>query len=53
MACWEAIIRVKAGLLLTGILETNVSEINIKIWQQFSSKKLNLKMLSTKYWPFC
>ena len=48
----RAIIWTNAGILLIGILGTNVSEI----WREiriFSFKKMYLKTLSVKWWPFC
>ena len=51
----QAIIRTNAGILLIGplaCLGTNVSEISIEILT-FSFKKMHLKMLSVKLWPFC
>ena len=48
----QAIIWTNAGFLLIGPLSTNYSEIFIKILT-FSSKKMHLKMLSGKWWPFC
>ena len=48
----QAIILTNAGLLLIGLLGTNVSEILIKI-QIFSFKKMRLKMSSGKWRPFC
>ena len=48
----QAIIRINAGILLIQTLGTNFSEIlgGILI---FSLKKMHLKMLSAKWWPFC
>ena len=48
----QAIIWTNDGLLLIGPLETNFSEILIKI-HTFSFKKIHLKMLSAKWRPFC
>ena len=42
----------KAGMFLTGPLETNLSEILIKI-HTFSLKKMHLKLSSGKWWPVC
>ena len=39
-------------ILLIGLLGTNFSEIRIKI-HNFSFKKIQLKMSSGKWWPFC
>ena len=47
----QAITWTNAGILLIGALETNVSEILIKICT-FSLKKMVLKMSSGKWWPF-
>ena len=52
MACRQAIIWTSAGLLSTGPLVTNCSEILIKP-QHFPFKKLRLKMSSAKWRPFC
>ena len=41
-----------AGILLSGELLTNFNEIWIKI-QQFSLKKMHLKMQSAQWRPFC
>ena len=41
-----------AGILLTGPLRTNFSEILIEI-QTFSFKKIHMKMSSGKWGPFC
>ena len=41
-----------AGLLSIGPLETNFSEIWIKI-KNFSFTKVHLKRASVKWWPFC
>ena len=48
----QAIIWTSAGVLLIGPLETNFSEILTGI-QQFSYKKLHLKMSSRKWRLFC
>ena len=48
----QAIIWTNAGILLTGLLGTNFSEILIGI-KIFSFKKMLLKMLSAKWRPFC
>ena len=48
----QAIIWTNAGTLFTGTLGTNFSEILSKI-HIFSFKKMNLKMLSVKWQPFC
>ena len=48
----QAIIWTNAGLLLIGPLGTNFSEILIEI-QTFSFKKMDLKMSSAKWRPFC
>ena len=48
----QAIIWTNAGILLTGPLGTNFSEILIGI-QIFSFKEMRLKMLSAKWRPFC
>ena len=48
----QAIIWTNAGILLIGPLWTNFSEILIQIYT-FSFKKMHLKMLSGKWWPFC
>ena len=48
----QAIIWTNAGILLIGPLGTNFSEILIKI-HIFSLTKMHLKMLSTKWRPFC
>ena len=48
----QAIIWTNAGILLTGPLGTNFSEILIKIYT-FWFKKMHLKMLSGKWQPFC
>ena len=48
----QAIIWTKAGILLIGPSGTNFSEILIEILT-FSFKKMRLKMLSAKWWPFC
>ena len=51
MACRQAIIWTSAGLLSTGPLVTNCSEILIKT-QHFPFRKLRLKMSSAKWRPF-
>ena len=48
----QAIIWINAGILITGPLGTNFSEILIEIYI-FSFKKMHLKMWSGKWWPFC
>ena len=48
----QAIIWTNAGILLTGPLGTNFSEILIEILT-FSFKKMRLKVLSAKRRPFC
>ena len=48
----QAIILTNAGILFVGPMETNFSEIIIKIYT-FSFKKIHLKMSSGKCWPFC
>ena len=48
----QAIIWTSVILLLIGSLGTSFRKIWIKI-QQFSYKKINLKMLSAKWQPFC
>ena len=48
----QAIIWTNAGLLSIRTLETYFSEILSEI-HTFSFKKMHLKMLSGKYWPFC
>ena len=48
----QAIIWTSAGILLIGPLGTNFSEILIEIYT-FSFKKIHLKMLYGKWWPFC
>ena len=48
----QAIIWTNAGILLTGPLGTNFSEILTEILT-FLSKKIRLKMLSVKWRPFC
>ena len=48
----QAIIWINAGILLTGPLGTNFSEILIAI-QTFSLKKIHLKLLPEKRQPFC
>ena len=46
----QAIIWTNSGILLIGILVTNFSEMLI---HTFSFKKMHLKMLHGKWWPFC
>ena len=48
----QAIIWTNAGILVTGPLGTNFSEISIAILI-FSFKKMHLKMSSGKCWPCC
>ena len=48
----QAIIWTNAGILLTGPLGTNFSEILIAI-ETFSFKKMHLKISSAKWRPFC
>ena len=48
----QAIIWTNAGVLLIGPWGTNFSEISIDI-HTFSFKKINLKMSSAKWRPFC
>ena len=48
----QAIIWINAGILLIGPLRTNLSEIDIEILT-FSFKKMDLKMSSGKWRPFC
>ena len=48
----QAIIWTNAGILLIGPWGTNFSEISIDI-HTFSFKKINLKMSSVKWCPFC
>ena len=48
----QAIIWTSAGILLIWPLGTNFSEILLKI-HTFLFKKMNLKMSSGKWWPFC
>ena len=48
----QAIIWTSAGILLIGSLGTNFSEILIGI-QTFSFRKMQLKMSSAKWRPFC
>ena len=48
----QAIIPTNAGILLIGPFRINFSEILIEI-HKFSFKKMNLKMPSGKWWPFC
>ena len=50
--CRQAIIWTNAGILLTGPLVINLSEIVIKI-HTFSFKEMYLKMSSGKWRPFC
>ena len=47
----QTIIWSNAGILLIGPLGTNFSEILIKI-HAFLFKKMHLKLLSAKWWPF-
>ena len=54
---WSPILRwtiiwTSVGLLLTGPLGTNFSDISIKI-RTFTFKKMRLKMSSVKWGPFC
>ena len=49
---YQAIIWTNAGILLTWPLGTNFSEMLIKI-HTFSFKKMQVKMLSVKWWTFC
>ena len=49
---WEATISTIADILFVGLLETNYSEIWIKM-QQSSYKKINFTMLSVKCQSFC
>ena len=48
----QAIIWTNDGILITGSLGTNFSEISIGI-QTFPFKKMHLKMSSAKWRPFC
>ena len=48
----QVIIWTNVGILLTGPLETNFSEILIKI-HTYSFKKMQLKISSGKWWSFC
>ena len=48
----QAIIWTNAGILLSGPLGTNFSDILIRI-QTFSFKKMHLNMASAKWRPFC
>ena len=48
----QAIIWTNDGILLTGTLGTNLSEILSEI-HTFSFKKMHLKMTSAKWRPFC
>ena len=48
----KAIIWPNAGIFLTGIIGTKFSEKLIEV-HTFSFKKVHLKMLSWKWWPFC
>ena len=48
----QAIIWTNAGILLAWPLRTKLNEISIKIWT-FSFKKMNFKMSSAKWRPFC
>ena len=48
----QAIIWTNAGILLIGPLETNFIEILIG-FQTFPFKKINLKMSSAQWRPFC
>ena len=48
----QAIIWTNVGILLIGPLGTNFREMLTKIYK-FSFKKMHLKMLSGKWWPFC
>ena len=47
----QAIIWTNGGILLTGTLGTNLSEILSEI-RTFSFKKMHLKMSSVEWWPF-
>ena len=48
----QAITWTNVGLLLIGPLETNFSEMLIQI-HTFLFRKIDLKMSSGKWWPFC
>ena len=48
----QAIIWTSAGIVFTGPLGTNFSEILIRV-QTFSFKKMHLKIASAKWRPFC
>ena len=48
----HAIIWSSAGFFLIGPLGTNISDILIRI-HTFSLKKMHLKILPGKWWPFC
>ena len=48
----QAIIWTNAGILLIGPLGANFTGIFIKI-QDFSFTKMQLKISSAKWWPFC
>ena len=48
----QATTRSNADLSSIGLLGTNFSDVWIKI-EEFSFKKIHLKMLSAKCWPFC
>ena len=48
----QAIIWTNGGILLIGPLGTNFNEILIEIYT-FSLKKMHLKILPGKRWPFC
>ena len=48
----QAIIRTNAGILSIGLFGTNLSEILLGV-QTFSFKKMELKMSSGKWRPFC
>ena len=50
--CHQAIIQTNAGLLSTGPLAINFSEIYIKI-QNFLFTKMHLNIFSAKWQPFC
>ena len=47
----QTIIWTNAGILLIGLLGTNLNEILIEI-DSFSFKNMHLNMLSGKWWPF-
>ena len=49
---YQAIVWTSAGILLTGSLEPNFSEILIEIYTLLFNK-MHLKMLSGKWQPFC